>query len=160
MGGQSKENLKYWRVYKKCVRRYIKLTNFHTIHLYPRMKLNARNTFDLVNRLISVEAIWNKHKTQAHVAVLMKRGKIIEIASNAIGSRSRGCGYETRTIHAERAVIKKVGDMQKLNGAVLVVIRIMKGTGEWGNSEPCHSCKCHLEKCMKEHGLRSVYYTT
>ena len=146
-------------VYKKGVRQYTKLTKSFPVNLYPRMKLNARNTFDLVNRLVSVEAIWNKHKTQAHVAVLLKRGKILEIASNAIGSRSRGCGYETRTIHAERAVIKKVGDMQKLNGAVLVVIRIMKGTGEVGNSEPCHSCKCHLEKCMKEYGLRNVYYS-
>lgn len=123
------------------------------------MRLNKDTAYNLINGLISVEAVWAKHKTQAHIAVLMKRGKIIEIASNSIGSRSKGCGYENRTIHAERAVIKKVGDMTKLDGCVLVVIRIMKGTKEVGNSEPCHSCKCHLEKCMRQHGLRNVYYS-
>ena len=64
-------------VYKKGVRHYTKLTKSFPVNLYPRMKLNARNTFDLVNRLVSVETIWNKHKTQAHVAVLLKRGKIL-----------------------------------------------------------------------------------
>jgi hypothetical protein len=142
-----------------CKQTIVKLILARISHSYPRMKLNAENMLEMVNQLISVEAVWNKHKTQAHIAVLMKRGKILEVASNAVGSRSRGCGYETRTIHAERAVIKKVGDMSKLNGAVLVVIRVMKGTGSWGNSEPCHSCRCHLEKCMREHGLRSVYYS-
>jgi hypothetical protein len=124
------------------------------------MKLNKDTAYNLINSMISVEAVWNKHKTQAHIAVIVKRGKILEIASNAIGSRSKGCGYQERTIHAERAVIKKVGDMSKLNGATLIVIRIMRGTKEVGNSEPCHSCKCHLEKCMREHGLRQVFYST
>jgi hypothetical protein len=123
------------------------------------MKLNKDTAFNLINSLISVEAVWAKHKTQAHIAVIVKRGKILEVASNSIGSRSKGCGYQERTIHAERAVIKKVGDMTKLNGATLIVIRIMRGTGEVGNSEPCHSCRCHLEKCMRQHGLRSVYYS-
>ena len=124
------------------------------------MRLNADTAFQMVNQLISVDAVWAKHKTQAHIAVVMKRGKIIEIASNSIGSRSKGCGYAERTIHAERAVIKKIGDMTKLAGATLIVIRVMKGTGEVGNSEPCHSCKCHLEKCMDKHGLRHVFYST
>lgn len=124
------------------------------------MRLNKDTAFSMVNELISVDNVWAKHNTQAHIAILMKRGKILEVASNSVGSRSKGAGYETRTIHAERAVIKKVGDMSKLNGATLIVIRIMKGTKQVGNSEPCHSCKCHLEKCMKEHGLRCVYYST
>lgn len=123
------------------------------------MRLNKDTAYHMINDLISVEAVWNKHKTQAHIAILMKRGKILEIASNSIGSRSKGCGYQERTIHAERAVIKKVGDMTKLNGATLIVIRVMRGTKEIGNSEPCHSCKCHLEKCMAKHGLRQVFYS-
>jgi hypothetical protein len=123
------------------------------------MRLNKDTAYNMINQLISVESVWAKHKTQAHIAVLMKRGKILEIASNSIGSRSKGCGYQERTIHAERAVIKKVGDMSKLDGAVLVVIRVMRGTGEVGNSEPCHSCRCHLEKCMRRHGLRQVFYS-
>ncbi len=128
--------------------------------LKSKMRFNKDTAFQMVNQLISVDSVWAKHTTQAHIAILMKRGKIIEVASNSIGSRSKGAGYETRTIHAERAVIKKVGDMSKLNGATLIVIRIMKGTREVGNSEPCHSCKCHLEKCIREHGLRCVYYST
>lgn len=123
------------------------------------MRLNKDTAYHMINDLISVEAVWNKHKTQAHIAILMKRGKILEVASNSIGSRSKGCGYQERTIHAERAVIKKVGDMTKLNGATLIVIRVMRGTKEIGNSEPCHSCKCHLEKCMRQHGLRQVFYS-
>jgi len=124
------------------------------------MKLNKDSAYDMISNVISINAVWNKHKTQVHIAVVIHRGKVIAVASNSVGSRSKGAGYQERTIHAERAVIKKVGDVTKLNGAVLVVIRIARGTREVVNSEPCHSCKCHLEKCMREHGLRQVYYST
>ena len=124
------------------------------------MKLNNDSALHLVNSTISMSSMWLRHNTQVHIAILMKRGKILEIASNAIGTRSKGSGYQERTIHAERAVLKKIGDVSKLNGATLIVIRIMRGTKEIGNSEPCHSCKCHLEKCIKEHGLRQVFYST
>jgi hypothetical protein len=123
------------------------------------MKLTKDNVYNLVSEFISVETIWKKHNTQAHIAVVIHRGKVLSVASNSVGSRSRGCGYQERTIHAERAVLKKVGDTSKLNGAILVVIRISKGLKEIVNSEPCHSCKCHLEKCMRQHGLRQVYYS-
>lgn len=124
------------------------------------MRINRDTALSLIQGKMTADAVWMKHNTQAHIAILMKRGKILEIASNALGSRSRGAGYETRTIHAERAVIKKVGDTSKLAGAVLIVIRIAKGTREITNSEPCHSCRCHLEKCMREYGLRHVYYSS
>ena len=124
------------------------------------MKLSKNEALNLIEGQISVDSIWSKHKTQVHIAMIMKRGKVLEIASNSIGSRSKGPGYDDRTIHAERAVIKKVGDTSKLNGATLIVIRLMRGTKELGNSKPCHSCKCHLEKCIKEHGLRQVLYST
>jgi hypothetical protein len=122
--------------------------------------MNKDTALNLIQGLISVDSVHMKHNTQIHIAILMKRGKILEIASNSVGSRSKGPGYQERTIHAERAVLKKVGDTSKLNGATLIVIRIMRGTREVGNSEPCHSCKCHLEKCIKEHGLRQVFYST
>ena len=122
--------------------------------------MNKDIALQLIQELISVDSVHLKHNTQIHIAILMKRGKILEIACNSIGSRSKGPGYQERTIHAERAVIKKAGDTSRLNGATLIVIRIMRGTKEVGNSEPCHSCKCYLEKCMKEHGLRQVFYST
>lgn len=124
------------------------------------MRLNSETAYNIVNQYISIDSVYAKHTTQIHIALLMKRGKVIEVATNSIGTRSKGCGYQKRTIHAERAVIKKVGDMNKLNGCTLVVIRIMRGTKEVGNSEPCHSCKCHLEKCIREHGLRQILYST
>lgn len=94
-----------------------------------------------------------------HVALVVKRGKLLGYATNRIGTRGRGCGYDHRSIHAERAVLKKIGDTAKLSGAILIVIRISRGTKEIVNSEPCHSCRCHLEKCMKHHGLKGVYYS-
>lgn len=125
------------------------------------MKYNKKNTLELIESLISIESISMKtNLRQVHIAILIKRGKILDIASNFVGSRNSGCGYDNRTIHAERAVLKKVGDTTKLAGATLIVIRIAKGTKEIVNSEPCHSCQCHLEKCIKTYGLKQVLYST
>lgn len=100
----------------------------------------------------------SKHSSSAHIAVIYKRGKIMSIAGNTVGSRSRGCGFSDYTIHAERAAIKKLGDNSLLKDATLVVVRIKKD-GTFGSSEPCAPCKKHLTKCMVEFGLRLVYYT-
>jgi hypothetical protein len=129
------------------------------VQISVKMRLNKEEILKMTQDVISAESIWSKHRTQAHIAVIIKRGKMLEVAGNSIGSRSKGSGYSDRTIHAERAVIKKLGDNSKLDGAVIAVIRIAKGTKEVVNSEPCHSCKRHLEKCMREHGLKCVYYS-
>lgn len=101
-----------------------------------------------------------KHRlNKIHIALLWKRGKVMEMACNMVGSRSKGCGYDHSTIHAERAVLKKIGDVTKLEGATMVVVRVARGTGEFVNSQPCETCRPHLEKCMKEYGLKSVYYS-
>ncbi len=123
------------------------------------MRLNKDSVLNMAEMHISIDAVRMKHRTHIHIAILMKRGKILEIATNGVGSRSRGSGYDHRTIHAERAVLKKVGDVSKLKGASLIVIRVAKGENDLVNSEPCHSCRCHLEKCMREYGLRQVYYS-
>ena len=99
-----------------------------------------------------------KHTTSFHIAILYKRGKILAMASNAVGSRSKGCGYSKHTIHAERAVLKKVGDTSQLKGTKLFVVRLSEKRVML-NSEPCHSCKVHLSKCMREYGMRSVHYS-
>jgi hypothetical protein len=115
---------------------------------------------DVVDRHLSFATLYSKTNLKhVHVALLYRRGKLLAIATNFVGSRKKGCGYDHRTIHAERAVMKKVGDTNKLHGATLIVIRIAKGTRETVNSEPCHSCRCHLEKCIKQYGLRGVYYS-
>jgi hypothetical protein len=102
-------------------------------------------------------------RTSFHLAMLMKRGKILAVASNRVGSRSRGCGYAKYTIHAERNVIKQFGDTSKLKGCDLFVMNIHENrlTGEkyFRFSKPCHDCQVFLEKCQGEYGLKNVYYT-
>jgi hypothetical protein len=61
-----------------------------------------------------------------HEATLYKRGKVLATARNTIGSRSRGCGWSDYTLHAERAVVKRVGDTSLLKGCSLVVVRFGK----------------------------------
>jgi hypothetical protein len=97
--------------------------------------------------------------TSLHIAFLYGRGgALIAMSTNSIGSRSKGAGYSKYTIHAERAVIKMVGDNTLLRGATLVVVRVSK-KGELMSSLPCHECTCHLTKAMDKYGLRRVYYS-
>jgi hypothetical protein len=102
-------------------------------------------------------------RTSFHVAMLVRRGKILCVASNRIGSRSQGCGFSKYTIHAERNVIKAFGDVSKLKGCDLYVMRISqdRSTGEksFGNSAPCRDCQLFLEKCQRRYGLRHIYFT-
>jgi hypothetical protein len=97
-------------------------------------------------------------RTSLHIAMVYSRGICIGLATNSVGSRSKGAGYSKSTIHAERAVLKKVGDTTLLRDASLVVIRIDK-EGRIMNSEPCHACRCHLSAAMKKYGLRCVYHS-
>lgn len=97
--------------------------------------------------------------TSLHIGFLYARGGIlIGMSTNRVGSRSKGAGFSGYTIHAERAVLKAVGDFTLLRGATLVVVRVNR-RGEIMPSEPCHECKCHLEKAMRVYGLRRVYYS-
>ena len=83
------------------------------------MRMNKEDVFELIKANISLKSVWMKtNLKKMHIAVLMKRGKLLEIASNFVGSRQGGCGYDDRSIHAERAVIKKMGDYTKLSGGL------------------------------------------
>ena len=97
-----------------------------------------------------------------HIAVILHRGKIIAEATNRIGSRSKGVGYSKGTIHAERNVVKKLGDYTKLKDADMYVMRCGRGVNRenFVNSKPCPECECFLNKCFKKYGLRHVYYTS
>ena len=97
--------------------------------------------------------------TNLHIAfVYGRRGVLLGMSTNRVGTRSSGAGFSRLTIHAERAALKAVGDVSLLRGAVLVVIRVDK-TGAILGSEPCHACKMHLEKCIDKYGLKAVYYS-
>lgn len=119
--------------------------------------------FSLEDFIPLVESVQNsihrRHKTHVHVAMVFGRGKaLIAMAMNKVGSRSSGAGFSACMIHAERAALKRVGDISKLRGATLVVIRIST-SGELRNSKPCSECECHLNKCIREYGLRRVFYS-
>ena len=104
-----------------------------------------------------------------HIAVLVFRGKIIAEAFNRIGYRSKGdrTFYNTsirakKNIHAEENVVRVLGDYNKLRGADMYVMRFGQGENKntFINSKPCAKCECFLNKCMREYGLRHVYYTS
>lgn len=104
-------------------------------------------------------AAGSRMRTSLHIGFLYARsGILIGMSTNRVGSRSKGAGFSGYTIHAERAVLKAVGDIALLRGATLVVVRVSR-TGDMLSSEPCHECRCHLEKAMRVYGLRRVYYS-
>jgi hypothetical protein len=122
----------------------------------------------IVLSLIYDKAITNmvtSHRTSVHVAIIIKRNKVIAVATNKIGSRSRGAGWSDCTIHAEKNVVKELGDFDQLRGATLYVFRISRckekeGREKIQNSEPCHDCHKFLQKCIQKYGLRKVFYST
>ena len=124
------------------------------------MRIDKGFITELFHTNRSLKSLWMTTRLRhVHIAMILKRGKMMEMATNRIGSRIRGCGYDDRSIHAERAVLKKVGDYTKLDGAILIVFRISRGTNELVNSRPCEGCQPHLDKCVREYGLRRVYYS-
>lgn len=118
--------------------------------------------------ILANKAIMNQLKTlntSLHVAFLVKRNKVIAVATNKVKSRSKTSGSDHYTIHAEKNVIKELGDITQLRGASLYVIRISGCSSKTGlekvqNSEPCHNCHLFLEKCVKQYGLRHVFCST
>ena len=109
-------------------------------------------------------ATCDKQRQSLHVAVVVMRGKILASATNRNGSRSSGSGYSSHSIHAEKNVIKQLGDISKLRGADLYVMRISRdhkkaNPDRFLYSKPCDECQIFLEKCMKEYGLKNVYFT-
>ena len=102
---------------------------------------------------------------ELHLAVIVKRGKVIASATNRYGTRSRGSGFAKSSLHAEKSAVKELGDITQLRGADMMVMRFSKNASLEGydrflRSQPCRGCQLFLEKCMREYGLRNVYYTS
>jgi hypothetical protein len=104
-----------------------------------------------------------RHKTKAninvHIALLMRGKRIVAMAKNRIGTRTSGSGFNNMTIHAEVAVIKKLGDISQLRGLTLVVLRYGFEPKTWTESHPCPDCMKFLNKCFDKYGLNRVYYS-
>jgi hypothetical protein len=100
-----------------------------------------------------------KMNTSLHVAALYGRGGVLlGLSTNRVGSRSSGAGYSKQTIHAERAVMKAVGDVSLLRGATLVVVRVTKA-GLPAYSAPCEECQAAIEAAKRKYGLRRVIHS-
>lgn len=99
-----------------------------------------------------------KVNTSLHVAFIVRRGKILSIGTNSIGSRTKGCGYNERTIHAEMAALKKL-DWRDLDCADMYVFRWRTSDQNIAYSHPCHNCTTVLNKCIKNWGLKRIYYS-
>jgi hypothetical protein len=93
-----------------------------------------------------------------HIALVLKRGRLLAWGTNQYGSRSKGCGASTYSCHAEAVAIKRLGNKTQLKGSILVVVRL--GANSFNNSEPCEECKTRLKKHMREDGLLAVYYSS
>jgi hypothetical protein len=128
----------------------------------PRKPLPLTSSTQKMFDMYSEDALkhFKRHNLgSVHIAILIKNKKVVAVAANRIGSRSCGSGYSRFSLHAEKAVVKELGDISLLRGCSMIVFRIMKGTHEISYSEPCHSCKCFLEKAQKEYGLRRVIHS-
>jgi hypothetical protein len=109
--------------------------------------------------------IFDKQRNSLHVALIVRRGKVLATATNRNGSRSSGSGYSDHSIHAERNVVKDLGDISKIRGADMYVMRISRDhkkdkTEKFMCSKPCDECQVFLEKCIREYGLKNVYFTS
>jgi hypothetical protein len=126
------------------------MTTYHSSQIIEKFRNDPR-----------IDKLRQSHSTSVHIAIIVSRGKIIAEATNRIGSRSRGCGYSDYTIHAERNVVKVLGDYTKLRDADIYVMRCGKGVNSLNfiNSKPCSECECFLNKCIRKYGLNKIYYT-
>jgi len=122
------------------------------------MTITLATAYDIADKHMA-SAIMKSRLKNIHIAMIIKGKKVIAVATNFLGTRAKGCGFTDRTIHAERAVIKKVGDYKLLQGAIMVVIRITCGIRNVSYSKPCEKCMPHLQKCIREYGLKCVYYS-
>ena len=97
-----------------------------------------------------------KHYQNNHVAMIFQGRKILAIGQNRVAdygyTHREGVLRRKNTIHAEVDAIHALGDLSKLRGATLVVIRL--AASGILQSAPCPSCRCFLEKCVREYGLR------
>jgi hypothetical protein len=100
----------------------------------------------------------NPLNTYMHVATIFRRGVPIVTARNRAASRSTG--GNAHTMHAEVAVVKKLGDLSLLQGCVLRVERYHDRDGHVMNSKPCHDCEMFLTKMIKKWRLKSVEWST
>lgn len=96
------------------------------------------------------------HTTHYHVAQIWRRNKCVAEARNRVTTRSKLSGSDKNTLHAEKAVIKMVGN--DLRHCTLYVFRVNRHNNVL-YSKPCANCSKFLMKCMTQYGLKGVVYS-
>jgi hypothetical protein len=133
----------------------------HTMLQTSNMHLTQASIFQQFLEDPRTVSFKERHYASLHRAVLVKRGQIIADATNNYGSRSRGSGYSRSSIHAEKNVVKALGDISLLKGADMYIMRFSREEEvRFLKSTPCSACNIFLDKCIREYGLKNVYYTS
>lgn len=97
---------------------------------------------------------WRRLSTQNHIAFLYDaRGRELARAWNRAMTPSKGSGASLYTMHAEIAVIKRLGNLALLRDSVMVVARFTNG-GRLRPSSPCSECRVKLMKMFELYGLK------
>ncbi len=93
--------------------------------------------------------------TSCHYAAILnsRTQQVMETAFNKAGTRSKWLGSSRFTVHAELAVLIKLGDMSRLAGCVLVVTRF-NSRGDIVGSKPCRECQTKLSRIMHKYHLQ------
>ena len=131
--------------------------------------MRSSSLFEYLRQTIRPPVYIDSDKTSIHTSAIVLKGEVLAATTNKVGYRSRktrvGPRYSERnsypacTIHAEIAALRLLGDMNKLRGADMYVWRLSPTQEKTLNSKPCSECQCVLEKCIREYGLRRVYYS-
>jgi hypothetical protein len=95
-----------------------------------------------------------KFTQQVHFAVIIKRNKVIAMANNKFSNFLP----HLWSLHAERAVVRNLGNMEKLRGSILFVWRSTETTKKL-DSEPCPNCRIFLQSLIDKWGLKCVIFT-
>lgn len=131
--------------------------------------MRSKNFFTYLMETFRLQSKVDQRYTYLHTSAIVLRGKILTVSTNKIGVRARalkkGPRYDKSThspctVHAEIAALQNLGDLNRLRGAEMYVWRLSPSLGRPSNSKPCSECRCVLEKCMREYGLKRVYYST
>jgi hypothetical protein len=91
---------------------------------------------------------------QVHFAAIIKRHKVIAMANNSFSKFLP----HLWSLHAERAVVRSLGNLQKLRGSTLFVWRSTPSTRTL-DSEPCPNCRLFIQKLIDKWGLRLVIFS-
>lgn len=91
-------------------------------------------------------------------AVIFKGSKIISSGHNYIRSCSSVHSRYRKwmnSLHAEVDAIINAGDVSKLKGASILVMKVSKKYGKLSNGNPCPWCKL----LIKNSGIKTIYYS-